>query len=270
MQFFLGRRAQLRAGSIQAAVVLALIPAIAAAAGARFESRTSVSRRSLADTLRYGPGIANHPVHVVPSAAVRIPESWPLAPDGSITCSTCHERLPELADGSDPYLRLAQDWNPAPAGSHGSQPFCANCHAANTPQGSSMHWTAVGSAHIKPDSERSGGVGSGHLDAESRRCLACHDGVTAHDTRHTTAGRRGSGYIGDSRRSHPVGVGYPSHTPRNYSVPFRPVALLPARVRLPEGRVSCVSCHDLYGTGTHHLSVPIEGSALCFTCHQLD
>jgi len=48
---------------------------------------------------------------------------------------------------------------------------------------------------------------------------------------------------------------------------LRSARLLPERVRLPDGKVSCVSCHDLYETEPRRLAVSMEKSELCLTCH---
>jgi hypothetical protein len=216
------------------------------------------------DGLRHGPGVANHPVNVVPSPAVSIPAGWPLASDGSITCMTCHTELGALADGGNRHLRdfdLATD---------NTIQFCAKCHDSGTQRTArGMHWMVVGVAHVKP-----GGNGAkrnpGSLDAGSRRCMECHDGVTARESATANAWHRGPGSIGDHRRNHPVGVPYPTGFSRKGAGPFRPTNALPPKVRLCEGRVSCISCHDLYAPDRSKLSVTIESSALCFTCHDMD
>ncbi len=220
--------------------------------------------RSLAERLRDGPGASNHPVHVRPSGTVRIPRGWPLADDGSLTCLTCHDKLPPLEGASHAYLRdFAEEEADTLA-------FCVKCHSDDTTRtATAQHWMAVGVAHV-PDDDRRPHRSGGLLDADSRRCMACHDGVGADEAVNSTVWNRGSSPLDDRRRNHPIGVSYPSHTPRNYGVPFRPISMLPAGIRLPDGKVSCVSCHDLYASDRHHLSVPIEGSALCFACHQMD
>lgn len=132
-----------------------------------------------------------------------------------------------------------------------------------------MHWLAVGRAHWKGGSE-GGRTASGLLDSESVRCMGCHDGVTASEAANTTAWNRGPGGMGDHRRNHPVGVPYIANRASGSATPLRMPSLLPAQVRLPAGKVSCVSCHDVYGHGPARLTVPIEGSALCFTCHDMN
>jgi len=214
--------------------------------------------------LRHGPGVANHPVNIVPSPAVIIPDGWPVASDGSITCLTCHTELGSLAEGGDLHLR---DFDLATGD---PIQFCAKCHASDSKRtAGGMHWMAVGVAHVKPGASAAH-RNPGSLDAGSRRCMECHDGVTARESATANAWSRGPGSIGDHRRNHPVGVPYPKRFSRKGAGPFRPTKSLPPKVRLPDGQVSCISCHDLYAPDRHKLSVPIEGSALCFTCHELD
>ena len=75
---------------------------------------------------------------------------------------------------------------------------------------------------------------------------------------------------GSPRSRTPVGVDYPLSNLKRGASPYRSPALLPPQIRLPDGKVSCVSCHDLYSAERDRLTVRIEGSALCLTCHQMD
>lgn len=232
----------------------------------RSEAGGTARYRSPADQLRCGPGVTNHPVNVVPSSAVEVPDDWPLGPGGTITCLTCHRRLPSLGGVSNPSLR---DFDEAETE---STDFCTKCHGSSTEHSAAaMHWMAVGVAHVKTERTRSRRR-TGLLDHDSRRCMGCHDGVSANEAANTTVWNRGPGALGDRRRNHPVGVPYRDRAkPRKKSTArLRPTSLLPAKVRLPDGQVSCVSCHDLYAPGRHRLTVPIEGSALCFSCHDMD
>ena len=228
-------------------------------------SQWTTSQQDRAVRFGDGPGVANHPVRVVPSDNVRIPVGWPLASDGSITCLTCHHQLPSSGRSSRPFLRDFAETPADPA------EFCAKCHLHSTGRtASSMHWLALGEAHVQPDRGQSSNRRSRMLDAHSHRCMGCHDGVTANEAANTTGWNRGPGYLGDMRRNHPVGVRYRQGISRKQPVRLRPAAALPRRVRLPDGQVSCVSCHDLYATTRYRLSVPIEDSALCFACHDMD
>ena len=100
--------------------------------------------------------------------------------------------------------------------------------------------------------------------------MECHDGVTAPESASATSWNRGPGSLGDLRRNHPVGVRYEQRPVRGAAVRLRPASSLPATARLPNGRISCTSCHNLYARDDHKLTVPNEGSALCFTCHDMD
>jgi predicted CXXCH cytochrome family protein len=66
-------------------------------------------------------------------------------------------------------------------------------------------------------------------------------------------------------RDHPIGVEYPSNR-REYRQESFAVA---NGIRLPEGRVECVSCHDPHNEAGHGhlLSMSNRRSALCLTCH---
>jgi hypothetical protein len=221
---------------------------------------------SFEERLLRGPGRSNHPVGVIPSPFIRIPEGWPLDADGSITCRTCHERLPSAEDPSHPGLR---DHDPA---FDMPKAFCMKCHdSTGNRTASGLHWMAVGQAHYGTvDYEGAGSrpraSGRG-LDSVSAQCLACHDGVTARDPVNPTSSEGGGFDLFDQHRNHPVGIpnwkGWRKHSGVSYRLP----PLVSEEVRLPEGKVSCVSCHDLYSNLADKLAVPIERSMLCLTCH---
>jgi len=221
------------------------------------------SRRNL-DRLRRGPGVSNHPVNIVPSSSINIPEGWPLGKDGAITCFTCHAALSDFDDARDIRLRDFDD-NIAEAGD-----FCASCHNEQSNQNAAaMHWSAIRKAHIKSDSSRGFGAG-GSLDGESRRCLGCHDGVNASESKNATPWSGGGGRHGVRTDNHTVGVRYPMAGSRGAAQSLRPAGMLPEQVRLPDGKISCVSCHDLYSRERAFLTVPLDDSQLCFTCHAMD
>ena len=102
-------------------------------------------------------------------------------------------------------------------------------------------------------------------------CLGCHDGTVATSiltAAHSMLAGVREGFAmpdGFVWRDHPIGIPY-EHNPREY----RPRSFVEAQgVRLPEGRIECISCHD------PHDALGIPGmlvmsnrrSALCLTCH---
>lgn len=208
-----------------------------------------------------GPGDINHPVGVVPSAAVRIPEDWPLDSGGAITCRTCHLEFPSRERGASLRGGYAD-----PIGAHDDEDlaagsFCQSCHESASPGSrAGAHWMAMEGAHIRVGRDAAA-KSAAYLDEISRRCLECHDGVSAGDA----PGMRNASW--SDADDHPVGMPYASDKDTTSDVGLRSVMSLPKAVRLPGGQVSCVSCHNLYSGKKGLLTVSLEGSALCFTCH---
>ena len=103
-------------------------------------------------------------------------------------------------------------------------------------------------------------------------CLGCHDGTVASSTigsAHAMLAGVREGFSvpeGYAWRDHPIGVPYPRND-REY----RPESFVTAegKVRLPEGRMECISCHDPHNSaGIDKMLVKSNRrSALCLTCH---
>lgn len=237
--------------AISTAILIFAVPVAAAPPGSTDRARSS-----------RGPGMWNHPVGVVPSSAITIPPDWPLGPGGTIVCTTCHEGEP----GTSPEHRVRnpriQDDGPAR--------FCSACHTSpDAERTRAAHWRSVDRAHVRPDVDDGAGW-NGSIDAESRRCLGCHDGVSAADAIGNGRARTVGFLNGRPNGDHPIGGDYRHAAHRRPDSALRPIQLLPPGIRLPGGRVSCVSCHDLYAGTPILLTVPIEESRLCFACHKMD
>lgn len=112
------------------------------------------------------------------------------------------------------------------------------------------------------------------LDDSSILCLSCHDGVVARDVYSYAHAVRGPAKVGGSwigtgsLTSHPVGVEYPV-----IESTYNPAAAVTAggRIKLPGGRVQCISCHDPHNS--HRIGGMLvdrnDGSRLCLSCHRL-
>lgn len=108
--------------------------------------------------------------------------------------------------------------------------------------------------------------------AKSLICLSCHDGTIATSTigsSHALLAGVRAGFVlpgGFAWQDHPIGVPYPNDR-RN----FRPKSFVVKddRVRLPEGRVECISCHEPHNRfGLRGMLVMSNRrSALCLRCH---
>ena len=220
--------------------------------------------RRISDFLRNGPGLINHPVNIVPSSSITIPRAWPLGDDGSITCLTCHEFLPTSTGATASSLRVSDDFSAGQTG------FCGQCHSNDRRQSAAgMHWQAMDVAHVQPKQEKRAS-GRDLLDEASRRCLGCHDGLTATDASYSTQWDRGRARMGGMQADHPVGIRYPRFSSGMSDSQLRPIASLPDQIRLPGGRVACVSCHNLYAGKERLLAIENDRSMLCFSCHEME
>ncbi len=147
--------------------------------------------------------------------------------------------------------------------------FCAQCHSQTVQRNAkSIHWVALAVAHVPSDRADSPDSGRG-LDAQTRQCLSCHDGASASESNNITPFSNWGGYVGDRHRNHPIAVQYADPSRSKDLTPLRPSSLLPPEISLPGGNVGCVSCHNLYAGEEHLLTVPIHGSELCLTCHDM-
>jgi predicted CXXCH cytochrome family protein len=108
------------------------------------------------------------------------------------------------------------------------------------------------------------GAADGKAAQSSRTCLTCHDGAIAATVTNHLAGAAGA-QIG---AGHPVGVSYSIAFLRKPSRLQHP-AMLDKRINLVDGKVQCVSCHDLSSTSKAMLVMPNRSSALCSSCHRM-
>ena len=94
-------------------------------------------------------------------------------------------------------------------------------------------------------------------DALVAICLSCHDGSVAEAVNYCTVAC-------NYRTSHSILREYP---PKNKADKFVPVAELAAKgIRLEQGKVTCISCHDLRNPAPRHL-ITGQGRNLCRLCH---
>ena len=104
----------------------------------------------------------------------------------------------------------------------------------------------------------------GAIDTCSLACLSCHDGINASETRVKTVGEW-EVLFDSGKLSHPLGINYDKALSRNSGL--KPSAFLPSEIILPEGKVGCESCHNLYSTMPYFLVFSNLDSALCLGCH---
>lgn len=194
----------------------------------------------------------SHPVDIKPS--MTIPKDFTLDRKGNLTCNSCHTTH---KTGYGKYHMRTSTAGIA---------FCEICHQGIV---DGMPITASVSAHL------GGSTGSrftswgqgGYLDELSIECLLCHDGSVATDAlveKPLFAGEYD--HTNNIGLSHPIGVSHREATEKYFGA-YRKIEKLPQEIRLFDGKVGCVSCHNPYSKLPFNLSMSNEGSALCLACH---
>lgn len=150
--------------------------------------------------------------------------------------------------------------------------ICRPCHHPHTTQGPSALWepTVAPSPTLPLYTSLDRGLTSTDL-----MCLSCHDGAIAP--------RVGVGAVADDTKAspmfsatqvdvhgggHPIGTSYPVAQEKYHA---RSRVLAEETIKLPEGRISCVSCHAPHNSvgGQGMLVMSNRGSQLCLSCHDL-
>lgn len=91
-------------------------------------------------------------------------------------------------------------------------------------------------------------------------CIVCHDGLTAASVHYCTV-ECGFG------SPHPISREYP---PKSKESSYTPAESLHQKgIRLYNGKISCVSCHDLGKSTKNHLITDDSDRSFCFSCHRI-
>ncbi len=114
---------------------------------------------------------------------------------------------------------------------------------------------------------------SGALDADSVRCISCHESLSDPDMPGRVCHSAGC--------NHAVGLDYAAFAARNPG--YAPPAKLNPAMKLPNGILGCTTCHVPYSEDDHKilaekradtsmpdpmLAVDNTGSRLCIECHR--
>ena len=186
---------------------------------------------------------ASHPVGVEPGFA--LPAEFPLNARGEITCSTCHR----VHDRAQRKLRSGRD----------GQSFCESCHEQSffsQMKDGGISLMALG--HLD-----AGEPFGGNIDNFSIQCMACHEDLG------DAAYRQAAGIdIGSeiAKTNHPIGRRYTEITRFGG---YRSSTRLPEAILLPDGKLSCVSCHAGYSDSHGALVLENRADNLCYACHAL-
>lgn len=90
------------------------------------------------------------------------------------------------------------------------------------------------------------------IASTTKDCVSCHDGALAQEAY-------------DRRFNHPTGMDYQTRLVQSNGK-LKPID---ASFPLEDGKVGCLTCHDLNSDLPSKLITGNQGSRLCFTCHNL-
>lgn len=188
----------------------------------------------------------SHPSGIRPALAV--PAAYPLDWKGDMTCSTCHS-----VHGSTPGLIR---------GNARGRDLCLSCHDRAffdkmADQGVSM----ISSGHNSSVTAKAD-LSNLDIDAFTVQCMGCHGDYA--DLRGTTIDAKQVLRHAGKSVSHPIGQRYSESFQKGR---YKPESVVNQRLFLPDGRLSCVSCHQGYTKEHGKLRAGKRGSALCFECH---
>lgn len=187
----------------------------------------------------------SHPSGFQPKS--RPADTYPLDWKGDLTCSTCHE-----VHGSRPGLMR---------GTKTGRALCLSCHEPDFFRRMRDGGASLMVGHLK----RGIDVGAPTLDVYSRQCMECH-GNSGDPRLQTSVDRNGVARHAGSNINHPVGANYQKAAEYGGYHPRRKVE---KTLLLPDGLVSCVSCHHGYLKEHGKLLVTTAQSKLCYECHDL-
>lgn len=196
---------------------------------------------------------ASHPIGIKPNKPIAMQQY--LNAQGHVTCLTCHDVHKENKDiYSDNELKGLL------RGHATGRAFCYTCHNEDMLNIGWRHANAINYAHMSDQlvQHNDGAL----LDTFSVECLSCHDGVVS---KMTDVAPRAGDFRHSIGLSHPIGIEYPIVSVRQ---DFVNISALPSSIKLFDGKVGCLSCHNLYGGKKNFLVMENRGSALCLSCHR--
>ncbi|BBB32825.1 conserved hypothetical protein [Thermotomaculum hydrothermale] len=192
-----------------------------------------------------------------------LPKRFPLF-NNKMTCITCHYAHKSYGS-KDTQKRKADNYPYLLRYKKAGKEFCIQCHSVDDICNNCepSHSVSFGVAHVKFDSPEILKI----LDRSSRDCMTCHNGVIASNA--DGGGTQLSwNHLGGIGLSHPIGVNYEEVYRKSPNF-YHPPQSLPPQIKLINGKVECLTCHDHYSKLKGKLVMSNRGSKLCLSCHNL-
>lgn len=186
----------------------------------------------------------SHPVDIYPYDVGSVPDDLPLY-KRKITCMTCHLAHP-LPDGKTQVQLLR--------GNAGRSMFCLSCHRQEK-----KNHIDLGTAHMNP---KSSSDTAHRLDRMSVLCMECHPGKIS-DRKSAPALFR---FICSSSLNHPVGISFDGIRGKK-ARQIRNENMLSPDIKLFNGKIGCLTCHNIYSVNRKLLVMDNRKSRLCLECH---
>jgi len=186
----------------------------------------------------------SHPSGLIPS--MKLPARFPLDWKNEMTCSTCHN-VHAISTSSI-------------KGNLSGKQLCLSCHQISFFSIMKDDGISIQKSVHKNDSKKTFSV----VDSYSLECLNCH--ANEGDTKSISISSRGIVKHSSGAINHPVGMLYrDSYSKGNYI----DINKLSKNVILPDGKVSCISCHKGYSKKHGEIIDINKTSSLCFECHDM-
>lgn len=180
------------------------------------------------------------------SPQTRTSAAYPLDWKGDLTCSTCHD-----IHGSEPGLIR---------GVQRGKAFCLSCHDTHFFEKMRDGGMSTLSGHMG-----NGSMDISLLDAYSAECMGCHEN-NGNAKIVTLVDKNGIVRHAGNSTAHPIGSNYANAA--SYGG-YRSAQMISKNILLPDGKLSCVSCHQGYAKEHGKLVISNARSQLCFECHNL-
>ena len=186
----------------------------------------------------------SHPSGLIPT--IKTPDIFPLDWKHELTCSSCHD----VHSVSHSTIR----------GNLRGRQLCLSCHnmaffRAMTDDGISIQQ----SVHKNKSSNNFSSV-----DSYSLECLNCH--ANEGDKKSIAISARGIVKHSSGAVNHPVGTLYRNAQNRGS---YKEMSKISSNIILPDGKVSCISCHKGYSKKHGEMVETKSTTALCLECHDM-